>query len=111
MTMAGGRGDRPRREGGLDLWQSGQRGSQRAMARAMTCLVVMKESSKWRSGRASVRTKATAPCGREGKNAMAFSHREGIATKGHGYVVVPTSEAAALVALLRCAPAAPIEVA
>ena len=57
----------------------------------------MKESAKWRSGRASLRTVSTRPSARQGKNAMAFSHREGVAAEDDGYVVMPTAEFAALV--------------
>ena len=57
----------------------------------------MKESAKWRSGRSLERTVSTRPSGREGENAMAFSHREGVAAEDDGYVVMPPAEFAALV--------------
>jgi hypothetical protein len=56
----------------------------------------MKESAKWRSGRAAERTGSMRPSGREGKNAVAFGHHEGVAAEDDGYVVVPAAETAAL---------------
>jgi len=63
-------------------WQNGHRGSHAAVARATARRAVMNESAKWRSGRASVRTSVTSPSGREGKNAVAFSHHEREAAQG-----------------------------
>jgi hypothetical protein len=50
-------------------WQEGQRGSQWLIWRAMARRIVMKESSKWRSGRARERTVGFRPSGRREKKA------------------------------------------
>ena len=50
----------------------------------------MKESAKWRSGRARERTVGTRPGGRGGKSAEALGDDEGVATEHDRDVVMPT---------------------
>ena len=57
----------------------------------------MKLSVKWRSGRDEVRFAVHRPGGRGGEVPHAFGHNERLAAKGNGDVVVPASEASALV--------------
>jgi hypothetical protein len=47
-------------------WQAGQRGSQRAMARAIASRMVANLSAKWRSGRERLRVVVQRPSGRGG---------------------------------------------
>ena len=70
-------------------WQAGQRGSQQAIWRAMANRMVMKESSKWRSGRAGERTVSLRPSGRREKTPRALGDDECIATESNRDVVMP----------------------
>src|SRR5208282_944905 len=58
--------------------------------------MVVKESTKCRSGRALERTGLTRPCGRGGKSPGTFGHEEGVRAQDGGDVVVPAGEAAPL---------------
>ena len=53
----------------------------------------MKESGKWRSGRARLRTSWTGASSRGGKSASALGNDEGKTCECDGHVVVPTAEA------------------
>src|SRR5271169_1454108 len=55
--------------------------------------IVARESTKWRSGRATERTGFTRPSGRGGKSSRPFGHEEGVRAEHGGYVVVPAGEA------------------
>src|SRR5262245_59808231 len=58
--------------------------------------MVMKESSKCRSGRVSDRTVSTRPRGLGGKMSRAFSGDEGVAAQGDRDVVMPAAERSSL---------------
>ncbi len=60
-------------------WQAGQRGSQRAMARAIASRMVAKLSAKWRSGRERLRVVFQRPSGRGGKMPHTFGNDERVA--------------------------------
>ena len=60
-------------------WQVGHRGSHLATPRAITSLMVMKLSSKWRSGRDGLRIVGCRPSGRGGKMPHAFGSDERVA--------------------------------
>src|ERR1700685_1705552 len=84
------------RPDGCRRWQTGQRGSQRTRASAIARRMVMKESAKWRSGRAADRVKGTFAFRRGGKSAGWFRADEGIAPQGDRDVVVPPWKRATL---------------
>src|SRR5438445_367100 len=65
------------------------------MARAIASRIVMKESSKWRSGRDSERTVAFLPSGRGGKTPHTFGDDERVAADRDGYMMMPAGEASA----------------
>ena len=75
------------------MWQRGQRGSQRAIVRAIVNRAVTKLSGKWRSGREVLRTVVHRPSGRGGKTPHAFSNDERVAAESHRDVVMPTWKA------------------
>ena len=66
------------------------------MARAKASRIVTHESRKWRSGRDGERVVDFRADGRGGKAPCSFSGEEGEGGEGHGDMVVPASEAAAL---------------
>jgi hypothetical protein len=57
---------------------------------------VARESTKWRSGRATERTGFTRPSGRGGKSSGTFGHEECVRAEDGGDVVVPAGEAPSL---------------
>ena len=77
--------------GSSERWHVGQRGSHFVSESATPMWTVMKESGKWRSGRALVRTGFHFSSGRGGNSVGVFSDNEGVTEEDGGNVLVPAT--------------------